>query len=222
MKTLLPGKESSGSLRARVFATLENAIINGDYKEGDAMNEIRLSEQLGVSRTPVREALMQLELEGLVEITQNKGAVVVGISAQDIEDIYAIRLHLEGFATALAAGNMTAQEIESLEQIVDLQDFYIEKGDIDHVRKLDADFHNAIYSATGNRSLKSMLISFHNQIQRGRALSLSVSGRSVKSATEHRKIMNAIKSRDTELADRLMTEHITNALHNFHQEVGNK
>lgn len=218
MSTLLPGKES-GSLRSRVFATLEQAIINGEYQEGDTLNELKLSQELGVSRTPIREALMQLSLEGLVEITQNKGAIVVGISSKDIEDIYAIRMHLEGFAAELAAKNMSDEDIEALERTVDLQEFYGTKGDTDNIRKLDADFHNAIYAATDNRSLRSILTSFHNQIQRGRAQSLSVSGRSGKSIEEHHKIKDAIKSRDGALASKLMYEHIQNALNNYREEV---
>lgn len=218
MNTLRPGKES-GSLRARVFAALEQAIINGEYKEGDSMNEIKLSQQLGVSRTPVREALMQLELEGLVETIQNKGAVVVGVSPRDIEDIYAIRMHLEGFAAELAAKNMDDRKAFDLSKIVDLQEFYITKQDTEAIRKLDADFHNAIYDATDNRSLCSLLTNFHNQIQRGRGLSLKVSGRSEKSVMEHRAIADAIVAHDAELAGRLMYDHINNALKNFREEV---
>lgn len=218
MEQLLPGKES-GSLRSRVFATLEQAIINGEYKAGDTLNELKLSQVLGVSRTPIREALMQLSLEGLVEITQNKGAVVVGISLQDIEDIYAIRLHLEGFAAELATQNMTDEEVAALEQTVDLQEFYGAKDDTEQIRKLDATFHNAIYEATGNRSLCLLLTSFHNQIQRGRGLSLKVSGRSDKSIEEHHKIKDAIKAHDAQLAGKLMTEHVANALNNFRDEV---
>lgn len=221
MSSLLPGKDS-GSLRARVFATLEHDIINGVYNEGDTLNELKLSQSLGVSRTPIREALTQLQLEGLVEIIQNKGAVVVGVSSQDIEDIYAIRIHLEGFAAELAASNMPDADIKELERIVDLQEFYCTKEDTEQVRQLDADFHNMIYEATGNRSLRSILTNFHNQIQRGRGLSLKVSGRSVRSIEEHRRIADAIRSRNGELASTLMTEHISNALANFKDEVENK
>lgn len=221
MAGTLSGRES-GSLRTRVFATLEQAIINGEYREGDTLNEIKLSQSLGVSRTPIREAIMQLELEGLVETTQNKGAVVVGVSAQDVEDIYAIRLRLECYAAELAAVNMSDEDIAELEKTTDLQDFYIARNDTEQIRKLDADFHNAIYAATGNRSLRSLLTTFHNQIQRGRSLSLKVSGRSVRSVEEHRRIMEAIKARDSKLASRLMTEHINNALVNFREEVESK
>ena len=88
-------QQSGDPLRIQVFNTLEDAILNGSYKEGDSLNELRLSKSLGVSRTPVREALMQLELEGLVKNIPNKGAVVVGVSEQDVEDIYEIRIRTE-------------------------------------------------------------------------------------------------------------------------------
>ena len=89
-------QQSGDPLRIQVFNALEDAILNGSYKEGDSLNELRLSKSLGVSRTPVREALMQLELEGLVKNIPNKGAVVVGVSEQDVEDIYEIRIRIEG------------------------------------------------------------------------------------------------------------------------------
>ncbi len=221
MTALLQNKET-GSLRSRVFAALEQAIINGEYKEGDTLNELKLCTILGVSRTPIREALTQLEREGLVETIPNKGAVVVGISAKDVEDIYTIRLRLEGFAAELAAKNMTPEQKNNLEQIIELQEFYSARSDMDHIRQLDADFHNSIYEATDNRSLCAILTSFHNQIQRGRSLSLGVSGRSVKSISEHRKIMEAIKASESELAGQLMTAHIKNAFNNFKDEVEGK
>lgn len=218
MSSLLQGKES-GSLRARVFATLEHDIINGEYKEGDTLNEIKLSQTLGVSRTPIREALMQLELEGLVETIQNKGAIVVGISMKDIEDIYAIRLHLEGWAAGLAATNMTDEEVVALEKVLELQEFYMTKNDTDRIWELDAEFHSMIYDACHNRTLRSMLKNLHNQIQRGRVLSLRVEGRAGKSVEEHRRIVDAIKAHNTDQAEKLMREHLTNALSNFREEV---
>ena len=201
MKTLQPIKDT-GSLRARVFAELEHSILSGEYKAGDTMNELRLSRDLGVSRTPIREALMQLELEGLVETIQNKGAVVVGVSVQDIEDIYAIRLHIEGFASELATNRITEEELVALEKMIELQEFYIQKDDRDQIWKLDTEFHK-----------------LHNQIQRGRGLSLHAPGRAVKAVEEHRQILEAIKNRDAVKASELTTEHVRLALLNFRTEV---
>lgn len=118
-------QQSGDPLRIQVFNTLEDAILNGSYKEGDSLNELRLSKSLGVSRTPVREALMQLELEGLVKNIPNKGAVVVGISEQDVEDIYEIRIRTEGLAARLCAEKITDEELEELEQCMALQEYYL-------------------------------------------------------------------------------------------------
>ena len=96
-------QQDNSPLRVQVFKAIENAVLNGEYKEGDSLNELKISAELGVSRTPVREALMQLELEGLVKNIPNKGAVVIGISEKDIEDIYAVRIRIEGLAAGLWA-----------------------------------------------------------------------------------------------------------------------
>lgn len=220
MNALLIGRDT-GSLRARVFAALESAVINGEYTPGDTLNEIKISQELGVSRTPVREAIVQLELEGLVEATQNKGATVIGVSEKDIEDIYEIRLRIEGFATSLATKKITGDELIALEKIVELQEFYLSKEDTDQLWRLDTDFHKIIYDASRNRPLCSMLTSFHNYIKRGRGLSLRVKGRAEKSVDEHRLILAAIKAGDAELSERLTTEHIENASHNFETRVEN-
>ena len=138
------------SLRIRVFNAIENAILDGEYKDGDSLNELRLSKELGVSRTPVREALMQLELEGLVRNVPNKGAVVVGVTDQDIHDIYEIRKRIEGLASRLCAESITDDELRALEQIVDLQEFYLLKNDTEQIWKLDGDFHKIIPAWTNN------------------------------------------------------------------------
>jgi len=204
-----------GSLRIRVFNELEDAIINGDYHEGDSLNEIKLSHELGVSRTPVREALMQLELEGLVKNIPNKGAVVIGISEKDIEDIYAIRMHIEGFASRLCAENINPEKAAALQKIVELQEFYLSKLDIDQIWHLDSSFHKMIYGGSENRPLMSMLSNFHNYIKRARDISFKATGRADKSVAEHRLILEAIQSGNGELAESLTKEHIYNAKANL-------
>ena len=163
------------SLRIRVFNAIENAILDGEYKDGDSLNELRLSKELGVSRTPVREALMQLELEGLVRNIPNKGAVVVGVTEQDTHDIYEIRIRIEGLASRLCAENITEEELRALEQIVDLQEFYLLKNDTEQIWKLDGDFHKIIYDASRSRPLRFTLSNFHNYIKKARDNSLKFS-----------------------------------------------
>ena len=197
-------QQSGDPLRIQVFNTLEDAILNGSYKEGDSLNELRLSKSLGVSRTPVREALMQLELEGLVKNIPNKGAVVVGVSEQDVEDIYEIRIRTEGLAARLCAEKITDEELEELEQ-----DSAKEMGE------LDGEFHRIIFAASKSRPLQNVLTSFHNYIRRARAVSVCVTGRAEESVSEHRAILEAITKHDGELAEKLTAEHIKNARDNI-------
>lgn len=209
---------SDGSLRAVVFSDLERAIINGEYSDGDSLNEIKLSQHYGVSRTPVREALMQLELEGLVAMIPNKGAQVIGMSAKDIDDIYTVRIRVEGLAARLCAENAGEDELAALEKIVDLQDFYLSRGKTEPLWKLDGEFHNTIFDCSRNRPLRSMLSSFHSYIGRARSVSMQAPGRAEQSVAEHRAILSAIANRDGGEAERLMTEHIVAARRNLPTE----
>ncbi len=203
------------SLRIRVFNAIENAILNEVYKDGDSLSELKLSAELGVSRTPVREALMQLELEGLVRNIPNKGAVVVGVSEKDIEDIYAIRIRIEGLAARFCTEKITGEELRALEKLVDLQEFYLFKNDLEQIWKLDGDFHKIIYDASRSRPLRFMLTNFHNYIKRARDISMQAEGRAERTVAEHRSILEAIRSGDGELAEQLTAEHIINAKNNL-------
>lgn len=203
------------SLRIRVFNAIENAILDGEYKDGDSLNELRISKELGISRTPVREALMQLELEGLVRNVPNKGAVVIGVTEQDIHDIYEIRIRIEGLASRLCAENITEDELRALEQIVDLQEFYLMKNDTEQIWKLDGDFHKIIYDASRSRPLRFTLSNFHNYIKKARDISVQTEGRAEKTVAEHRAILDAIKAHNGELAEQLTAKHIFNAEDNI-------
>ncbi|MBR3025652.1 MAG: GntR family transcriptional regulator [Oscillospiraceae bacterium] len=207
------------SLRIRVFNAIENAILDGEYRDGDSLNELKLSKELGVSRTPVREALMQLELEGLVRNVPNKGAVVIGVTEQDIHDIYEIRIRIEGLAARLCAENITDDELRALEQIVDLQEFYLLKNDTEQIWKLDGDFHKIIYDASRSRPLRFTLSNFHNYIKKARDISVQTEGRAEKTVAEHRAILDAIKDHNGDLAERLTAEHISNAEDNLFENA---
>lgn len=214
--------DNSSSLRIRVFNAIEDAILNGEYKEGESLNELKLSSELGVSRTPVREALMQLELEGLVNNIPNKGAVVVGVSEKDIEDVYAIRMCIEGLAAKLSAEKITDDEIKALEKIVDLQEFYLIKNNTEQIWKLDSDFHKIIYESSRSRPLRYMLSNFHNYIKSARDISIQTAGRAEKTVAEHRAILEAIKNKNGTLAESLTAEHIKNAKNNLISQFQSK
>ena len=207
------------SLRIRVFNAIENAILDGEYKDGDSLNELKLSKELGVSRTPVREALMQLELEGLVKNVPNKGAVVIGVTEQDIHDIYEIRIRIEGLAARLCAENITDDELHALEQIVDLQEFYLLKNDTEQIWKLDSDFHKIIYDASRSRPLRFTLSNFHNYIKKARDISVQTEGRAEKTVAEHRAILDAIKEHNGSLSEQLTAKHISNAEDNLFENA---
>ncbi len=206
-------------VRAQVFQQLEKAILDGDLAPGTSLTEVRLSAELGVSRTPIREALMQLELEGLVKTTHNKGAVVVGISSGDVNDIYLIRTKVEGLAARRAAQNITEEELADLREIVELQEFYLGRGDNLQVGALDQRFHEIIYESCRSRPLKQMLTTFHNYIQKARVATVR-QGRAAASTQEHRAILTAIEDQNVDEAERLMGIHVENARKSFFELMG--
>lgn len=207
------------SLRGKVFQKLREDILSGKYKDGDELREISIGEELGVSRTPVREALRQLELEGLVEIIPNKGAYVTGITPKDVMDIYKIRSKLEGLCARWATENITSEQIEELEEILFLSEFHSRKttqGNTQHVSELDGKFHKIMYEASNSRILDHVLTDFHKYVQMARSLSVRKKDRAEKSIAEHRAILEAIKNKDKDLAEKLANEHIMKVMANLH------
>lgn len=207
------------SLRGKVFRRLREDILSGAYQEGDELREITIGEELGVSRTPVREALRQLELEGLVNIIPNKGAYVTGISRKDVADIYQIRSMLEGMCAKWATENITSKQIEELEEVLLLSEFHLHKkdgGQAEQVTELDGKFHKVLYEASNSRILEHVLSDFHKYVQMARAMSVGEKNRAKKSIQEHREILEAIKKHDGELAERLANRHILNVMENLH------
>lgn len=203
------------SLRGKVFAQIREGILEGVYQPGQALRESAIAKELGVSRTPVREAIRQLELEGLVESIPNKETVVSGISDEDVHDIFLIRSRLEGLAGKKAATRITAQELEALEEILALTAFYVEKHDINALKQLDHRFHEIIYKATKSKTLRHVLSDFHHYIQRARKVSLGTPGRAKKVLEEHQRIYEALKVGDEEAVERLINEHVQNAAINM-------
>lgn len=198
-----------------VFTRLEEEILSGALPRGTALGEVALTKKVGASRTPVRGALHRLSEEGLVELVPNKGATVVGINREDLIDIYRIRERLEGLAARLAAERITEAEVAELENSLELAEFYIKKNDTEHIKELDTTFHSIIYKASGSRFLSGTLSELHRKIKSYRKRSLSVPGRLERSIEEHREIFEAIKRKDSELADRLTSLHVERALENI-------
>ena len=198
-----------------VYTSIEDKIISGEYRAGEQITEMRLSGELGVSRTPVREALAMLEKDGLVELIPNKGAVVRGISQSDLLDIYSIRKRLEGLAAAMAAARIGDKGINELEEIMELSDFYLSKNNTEKLEELDSRFHTCIYNACESRMLAKILSDLHRVIGAYRRRSLDNPDRVGKSVAEHREIFEAIASKDAARAEELMSAHIDAALTNL-------
>lgn len=208
-------KTGDGSLTSRVYAILERDILDGVYPDGTSLTESRISSDLKVSRTPVREALFRLEQEGLVRIVHNKGAVVTGVSQKDICDIYAIRMQVEGLASRWAAERASDEQIKRMREIVELESFYAEKDDIQQSRNLDSLFHSELYEASGSNPLRRTLSTYHSYIGRARETSFARGNRPVAAAKEHSGIIEAIAQKNGDLAEKLTREHIANALENL-------
>ena len=200
----------STSLAEQVFEKLENDIIHGVYAKGEILTELKLVEQLGVSRTPIREALRRLEQERLIE-DMGKGSRVLGITEDDLLDIMTIRERVEGVAAYYAALNMTPEAKKEFTHLVDLQEFYFEKGDAEHLRHVDDQFHDMICLLSKRSVIMDTLIPLHRKTRRYRRIAMDDWARATKTKGEHYEIYKAIVSGDAELAEKLTAQHITNA-----------
>ena len=206
------------SLADQVFEKLEHDILVGNYRKGEVFTELKLAEILGVSRTPVREALRRLEQEGIIRMS-TKGAVIVGISPEDISDIYEMRIRIEGYAARLAAERALDDEIKELRDVVDLQEFYIMKSDDDRTIRCDSDFHSVLYKMSGSIPVHSTLSELHKKIVKFRKASIAHGERARKSLSEHRAICDAITSHNGALAEELTVAHIINARDSIMQKI---
>ena len=208
------------SLADQVFEKLENDIILGVYPRGEILTELKLVEQLGVSRTPIREALRRLEQERLISDT-GRGSVVLGISEDDLVDIMNIRQHIEALAAYYAAQNMTPDDIKELSHIIDLQDFYYAKWDVEHLRQADDAFHDAICNFSGRNVIIDTLIPLHRKTRRYRKIAMEDKWRTDNTLKEHHAIFDAIAAGDAELAQALTAKHIENAKNHIVKKVMN-
>lgn len=202
------------SLADQVYEKLESDIISGVYARGEVLTELKLVETLGVSRTPIREALRRLEHERLIT-ESGKGSVVRGITLDDLVDIMDIRQRIEGLAAYYATKNLTPEGLEKLRGINELQEFYYARHDLENLRKMDDQFHDAIYELSGRTVLHDTLLPLHRKTLRYRKSSIEVSARMDQSVQEHRAIFDAIVSGDAQKANTLITKHIANAKENM-------
>ena len=215
MNTSNENKSEKFPLRDKVFNQLRDDILSGKYKVNEELKEVAIGNTLGVSRTPVREALRQLELEGLVTIVPNKGAYVRGITQADIHDIFVIRIYLEGLCAKWACRHATQDDLDSLDEIICLAEFNATRNRYEQMAELDSKFHETLYNACGSKMLRHILRDFHQYVESVRKQTLSRSERACAAIEEHKAILEAIKNRDEELAEKLSNEHILTTLENL-------
>ena len=199
------------SLAEQVFERLENEILSGKYQRGEILTEMKLVQDLGVSRTPIREALRRLEQEHIIEI-KTKGIVILGVTRKDLEDIFNLRVRIEGMASYAATKNITKEELDELRETLELQEFYVQKGDAVHIKVMDSKFHQLIYRFSGSTVYYDALMPLHKKVKKYRKASVENEERAHQSAREHRSIYEAIASGDAELAEKYTVEHIQNAM----------
>lgn len=207
------GDHRTISIADQIFELLERDVLSGKYPRGEVLSELRLSEELGVSRTPVREAIRRLEQENILEDT-GRGAVVVGISKQDMQDMYEIRHRIEDIAASRAAKNITDDELREMKEALDLQRFYIERQDTDNsdkIKNLDSRFHEILYKSCGSKALSDTLCSLHKKMTKSRKATMSRHSRAVQALEEHLAIYEALAAHDSERSAQAVLDHVANA-----------
>lgn len=202
------------SLAEQVFEKLENDIVQGVYPIGEIITELKLADQLGVSRTPIREALRRLEQEGLIKDV-GKGSVVLGITEENLLDIMDIRILIEPLASYYAAQNCTEEGVKELRDILDLQEFYAAKHDSERLRQEDEVFHDAICRLSGRSVISETLLPLHRKTRRYRRISIENDARRANILSEHHSICEAIAAGNADLAAELTSNHVKQAKQNM-------
>ena len=198
------------SIADQIFEQLEREILAGKYHRGEILSEVALAKELGVSRTPVREAIRRLEQEDFLEET-SRGLVVVGISREDMLDMYEIRLQIEGSAARRAARNISEEILSEMRDILDLQQFYCEKDSenaSDQIKNLDSRFHEELYHACGSKPYYATLLSLHKRMTKFRKASLSRQSRARQAILEHTAILKALEAHDEQAAEEAVLYHV--------------
>ncbi len=196
------------SLGSRAYQELKRFILGRQIPPGGKLNEVELAGALGISRTPVREALNRLEKEGLVQIFPQRGAFVVQFSAEDIYELFLIRENLEGLAAFLAAERMDPENLSRLSSLVQgFREPYTDQ-DIRRYARDDFKFHQTIVTLSGSRRLMNLVSTLHDQIRIFRLTSLGLSGRMKSSLQEHVQITRALQAGNREESERRMRQHI--------------
>lgn len=205
--------DSYKPLRELVFENIRQAIVKGIFAPGERLMEIQLADDLGVSRTPVREAIRKLELEGFVVMIPRRGTYVANLSIKDINDVYEIRISLDVLAAGLAAERIEPEELEELNRLLLEITKASESGSMERIVKLDTAFHDVLYKASRNDRLRNIINNLREQITGIRGTSMRYPGRLADTIEEHRALVDSIAARDSEKAQAAARIHLENAEH---------
>ena len=197
-------------LRDVVFQTLRGAILKGDLKPGERLMELQLASKLGVSRTPIREAIRMLEQEGLAVTIPRKGAEVAKMTEKDMEDVLEIRLSLEGLAVRLSCEKITPAALQELKVAMENFEEKTRSGQFVEMAKADVKFHEILYKASNNPKLQQLLNNLREQMYRYRVEYLKDDSIYPRLIEEHQKMYDALKSKDSKLAESYVERHLHN------------
>jgi len=196
--------EKHQTLREKILETIRDAILKGSLKPGEKVAEPELAERFGISRTPIREAFRQLESEGYLTVIPRKGAVVAALSEKDVDEFYAIKSILEGYAAELAATRLSQKEIEKLQAINEKLRNLAAEGDVKNFYRAHNEFHDLFIKAADNQKLAELIQQLGMKFLRLRMASLSAPGRMNISVAEHERLIEAFKMQDGHLAESLV------------------
>ena len=214
--------ESVTQIRDKVYERIREAILTGSLKPGERLVERKLAEQLNVSRTPVREVVRMLELEGLVSHLPRIGAVVAQVNDLEVLEIYRIRAVLEGLAARMAAERIKPDQLQHLNSLLKAIEEFAREGDLSNLETVHLEFNDVIYKAADSPRLYNMIITLVDHITRYARVGYCYPGRIVAATLEHRQLAEAIKLRDGDLAERIAREHIDNSRRAYFSEMAQK
>ncbi|RDU23469.1 GntR family transcriptional regulator [Anaerosacchariphilus polymeriproducens] len=197
-------------LRDVVFNTLREAILKGELKPGERLMEIQLAERLGVSRTPIREAIRKLELEGLVLTIPRRGAEVAKMTEKNMREVLVVRKALEVLAVEIACEVITQPQIVELKEVAKAFEQSMNSKDLKKIAEADVRFHDLIYQSTGNKRLVQILNNLREQIYRYRIEYLKDASTYPSLLQEHQALIEGLKNRDKEFVKDIMNRHIEN------------
>ncbi|WP_028308653.1 GntR family transcriptional regulator [Desulfitibacter alkalitolerans] len=220
--TLKPINANRSLLAEQVYNTIKSAILNGQIPSGERLKEVEVSKKLGVSRTPVREALYKLRKEGLLTNLAGGGVKVSQISTEEINKVFELRILLETYAVEKAVHNFTEEDIKKMEEILIENELLIERKNYKKIVELNTQFHDVIINASNNDKLFDILIGLRDYLALYRSISLSSMEGAKESFEAHKRIFENIKRKDNEAICQSMKEHLEEARRTILSRVSSK